>query len=593
MSTGAAADSTATAAAKSSTPAAPAPPTQAPAQDSPSPSAPASALGPLIRLWGIPTAQLPSGDASGDELRPFLAALVREAVPFIDAVAPKSGEPATVWKHKADKTSPDSEARVEVYERVVGGAELERIQQQMAGGAGEDQAGAGADDNEDGRGKGGKGGKAGKDKKKKKLADETWMCRRSVHADAARTGTASWGEFFTCFAEEHADAEWAFTPNVAAGHEALSWRSGSGSGFGARSAPPMRPIDVAEEGGGRSSWTNFRLRIQEMRHHIGAPLKDRTFVVLQMVAELEPAGREGSGEVEDEFLVVSVPVPDFGAAAAGMSRLAAERGAQLARYVSVERLRRIPGSAAGGGGEEGEGDSIEWLMATASDAGGVLPMWVQNMAMPSVVWKDVPLFLKWIAEERQTRDVAKEGVKGKSHKAGAHESQEKAKAKDKKGVKEKKSREKEEPKAAESTVKATSDDAAKAEAAVEAGTKDGPEATKAPDAANAPEVSTSEPAAAPAASKMPEAEATEDKPAAATKETEAASAPEATPADSSTAEEAPKAAESTPAKEDSPAPKEEPREEAAPPKEIVIPKVVDAPVESAAPPAPKEVSAAA
>jgi hypothetical protein len=370
-------------------------------------SASSSTLGPLIRLWGIPTAQLPSAGASAQELQPFLAALLREAVPFIDAVAPKAGTGGQ-WKHKADRSSADSEAPVEVYERVISAGELDKILQQQQ------QQQQQQHDDDSGAKPAAAAAAHNKKKAKRHSDDETWMCRRSVHADAARPGTATWAEFARCFRDEHADAEQAFTPNVAAAHAAHAWNAGAAPLAG------VPPIAMALAAGGSETWTNFRLRVQEMRHRIGAPLKDRTFVVLQMVAELAGSG----GEVEQEFLVISVPVMDYGVVAPDRSRLASEKGAHVARYVSVERVRKIPEAPAAaaselekqktGSGEarKDEAGKIEWLMATASDAGGVLPMWVQNMAMPSVVWKDVPLFLKWIAEERQKRDVAKDGVRG-------------------------------------------------------------------------------------------------------------------------------------------------------------------------------------
>ncbi|POR36430.1 Uncharacterized protein TPAR_03377, partial [Tolypocladium paradoxum] len=40
-------------------------------------------------------------------------------------------------------------------------------------------------------------------------------------------------------------------------------------------------------------------------------------------------------------------------------------------------------------------------MGTASDARGVLPAWVQRMAVPGQIAKDVDMFLGWIAEERK------------------------------------------------------------------------------------------------------------------------------------------------------------------------------------------------
>lgn len=294
---------------------------------------------PLIRLSGIPLAQLPSPAATPETLAPFVHAILREALPFIDSASPRTGAAADpkLWKHKGDKTSPESAAGVEAWERVVrppGTAEK-----------------------------------------------ETWALRRSVHEDRAEAGTASWAEFERCFRAEHAEAEDAFTPNVQATHEALAWDCGG----------------VAEAEAGGQTWGGFALRVEEMRHSIGKPLKDRTFPVLQLTA-----GAVGQGRQQQEFVVVSIPVPDF--ASSERSRLAREKGVQVASYVSVERVRKLA--------EDGR---IEWLMATASDAGGVLPQFVQNLAMPGVVWKDVPLFLGWIAKARQSRDIARDGVVDKGH----------------------------------------------------------------------------------------------------------------------------------------------------------------------------------
>jgi hypothetical protein len=40
-------------------------------------------------------------------------------------------------------------------------------------------------------------------------------------------------------------------------------------------------------------------------------------------------------------------------------------------------------------------------MATASDAKGVLPRWVQAKAVPGQIARDVQLFIRWIAKERE------------------------------------------------------------------------------------------------------------------------------------------------------------------------------------------------
>lgn len=57
-------------------------------------------------------------------------------------------------------------------------------------------------------------------------------------------------------------------------------------------------------------------------------------------------------------------------------------------YTSIERCRMLPDL------------DIEWIMATASDAKGWLPMWAQKMGVPGAVVKDVGLFVKWVSEHR-------------------------------------------------------------------------------------------------------------------------------------------------------------------------------------------------
>ncbi|OTB02115.1 hypothetical protein M426DRAFT_322943 [Hypoxylon sp. CI-4A] len=310
-----------------------------------------STLGPLVRLWGLHTEQLPPPSATADELTPLLVAILQEAVPFIDSAAPKeapnSKADPRLWKPKGNHAHADSKARVEVLERIIPAAELEKV----------------------------KGSSQGK------VKAETWCCRRSVHEDREETGSASWDEFVACFREHHAESEKAFTPACLDAHEALRWDC---SGV---------VVDDVQEGG--VAWTGLQLRVEEMRHRIGKPvLKDRTFPVLQVTASSSSSSSSSAAAAAadgDEFVVVSIPVPDFGEAS-DRSKLAKEKGAQIAFYVSVERIRKT---------SDGR---IEWLMATASDAAGVLPAWVQNLAAPGVIWKDVPLFLGWVARERQKEE---------------------------------------------------------------------------------------------------------------------------------------------------------------------------------------------
>jgi len=79
----------------------------------------------------------------------------------------------------------------------------------------------------------------------------------------------------------------------------------------------------------------------------------------------------------------------------------------MAAYTSIERIRVLPTN----------GD-VEWIMATASDAGGVLPQWMQNLAVPGAVAKDVELFMSWIPSRRDSESkpapISKTGLPEKT-----------------------------------------------------------------------------------------------------------------------------------------------------------------------------------
>ncbi|POS71919.1 hypothetical protein DHEL01_v209686 [Diaporthe helianthi] len=303
--------------------------------------------GPLLRLAGLQSAQLPAATASPDELTPFITSLLTESVPFIDTAAPRAADftdpavpapPAsnTLWKSKGTKTQPDSTAKIDLSERVV----------PVDGGGG---------------------------------GSETWACRRSVHADEATKGTASWAEFADCIRDRHAETEDAFTPTVLAHREAISWAGAGG-------------VAAVEVGG--VVWGRFSLALVEMKHKIPPPLKPRVFPVLQLVASAVSSPPGGDGAEKDEFVVVSVTVSDFATGPLKeLASLSAEKGVVVGAYVSVERVRRLPGQGEDNG-------KIEWIMATASDAKGILPLFLQTKAVLSQVAKDVGMFLGWIDKER-------------------------------------------------------------------------------------------------------------------------------------------------------------------------------------------------
>jgi len=192
--------------------------------------------------------------------------------------------------------------------------------------------------------------------------DETWFCRRSVHKNEAQKGSASWEEFVKYFKEQHSESEEAFTPGVIGIREAMRWDASD--------------VEVEVEGG---KWRDMKVVVEEMTHRIDPkPLKNRTFPVLQIAA---------SSEGTQEFMVVSIPLNDFHKSPyAGFSK---DKSLHMATYASIERIRIL------GNGE------IEWIMGTASNAGGVLPQWIQNMAVPGAIAKDVDLFMSWVPGQRK------------------------------------------------------------------------------------------------------------------------------------------------------------------------------------------------
>lgn len=81
----------------------------------------------------------------------------------------------------------------------------------------------------------------------------------------------------------------------------------------------------------------------------------------------------------------------------------------FARYASVERVRLLPPAAPAPGAatdtnNNTDGNRIEWIMATTSDAGGKIPQWVQRSwtmgGVPKAVVADVGLFLGWVDKKR-------------------------------------------------------------------------------------------------------------------------------------------------------------------------------------------------
>jgi hypothetical protein len=195
--------------------------------------------------------------------------------------------------------------------------------------------------------------------------DETWFCRRSCHRNAAEKATATWEEFVHSFKEHHHETEDAFTAAVIGAREGMTWDT--------------KDIEVEVRG---ERWIDMSLKVVEMKHKIEPkPLKNRTFPVLQLAVMLANS---------QEFIVVSIPITDFDKSP--HAEYARDKSLVVGAYTSVERIRVLPNTG-----------EIEWIMATASNAKGVLPQWLQNLAVPGKILEDVDFFMKWIPTTRKAK----------------------------------------------------------------------------------------------------------------------------------------------------------------------------------------------
>lgn len=189
---------------------------------------------------------------------------------------------------------------------------------------------------------------------------ENWFARVSLHDNKAEQGTASWEEFDNTLRVAHSQHEKDYTPDVVDAHEVLNY---SGE---------LQSSERKIDGG----WEDVDAKVMEMRHHIPPPLQNRVFTVLVI-----------SAKRQDEFLTVQVPVETRHLPG---TKYAGDGKVTPGMYVSVERGQLVE-----------EGTKTRWEMATASDAGGNLPMWAQKLGTPGAVMKDVGLVVKWIGERRR------------------------------------------------------------------------------------------------------------------------------------------------------------------------------------------------
>ncbi|CAE6472027.1 unnamed protein product [Rhizoctonia solani] len=172
---------------------------------------------------------------------------------------------------------------------------------------------------------------------KKAISGPSWHSRTSIHEP--QDGTFE--DFWNCLGINHSLNEKEYVPEV-------------------NSATLLGPY------AGFEAWT--------MGYKFTPPVFDRVFTVL-IACLLDESNRQG--------FVISLPLD----VSADQGLEAQEPRGVRGHYVSVERVKEIDGK-------------VEWIMATRSSPGGLIPPLLSELAMPSKICEDVPHVVAWIKAKR-------------------------------------------------------------------------------------------------------------------------------------------------------------------------------------------------
>ncbi|RDI82381.1 hypothetical protein Vi05172_g7729 [Venturia inaequalis] len=199
-----------------------------------------------------------------------------------------------------------------------------------------------------------------------KQAAEYWFARHSEHKDPDPT----WDDFVRGLYENHSENEAEYTPDVYDCREVCRW-----------------DVDAGEIEG----MEGVTLRAIEMCHELPVVV-NRVFATLVLTAKYV----QGQG-----FIVVQIPLDLQGVEAAIYSNhtntthkdsdtAQKKKKVVVGQYVSVERCTY----------NEAE-QVVSWDMATAADAKGDIPMWLQKPAMPGKVAVDVGFFAAFVEKQKR------------------------------------------------------------------------------------------------------------------------------------------------------------------------------------------------
>lgn len=135
----------------------------------------------------------------------------------------------------------------------------------------------------------------------------------------------------------------------------------------------------------------------------GALISPRTFISLVISAyEPQPADSASSSD-QPGFYTIQIPLSFKSSSSALREKIQSvvPKNTIFAHYASVEHVVLLRTSESA---NEQQQEQIEWTMATTSDAGGLIPQWVQRSwtmgGVPKAVVADVGLFLGWTGRRR-------------------------------------------------------------------------------------------------------------------------------------------------------------------------------------------------
>ncbi|KAJ5204157.1 uncharacterized protein N7498_005036 [Penicillium cinerascens] len=212
---------------------------------------------------------------------------------------------------------------------------------------------------------------------------EFWVARQSEHVDASTKGTASWSEFEAGLRTDHAEHEMDYTPSVSGVERLLEW---SGQDIGEVELDGVIYKDVV-----------FEINLITHSFNPSVLISPRSFISLTISAAYDSPPSQQQTSTKG-FITLQIPLrSDPSTTPYSLQQKIASSAPQrtiFANYASVERVSLLPA----------EPRSIEWTMATTSDAGGSIPQWVQRNwtlgGVPRAVVADVGLFIGWTMRRR-------------------------------------------------------------------------------------------------------------------------------------------------------------------------------------------------